>query len=137
MKNNALKFKGVNVIHCSQLIQAISCGGEMEDAMDILDWMSDHGIKPDGPIYLCLLKPCRNISNGKKTHRHIVSSQTQWNLKLQNSLLNMYSKCGSMDHARFIFNNMKVRDVISWNAMIGGYSQNGNIKKALELFKCM
>ena len=88
-------------------------------------------------LYLCLLKPCRNLAIGKKIHEHIISSRTEWNVKLQTSLLNMYSKCGSMDDARSVFDSMEVRDVISWNAMIGGYAQNGNGKEALELFKQM
>src|SRR5438309_1930077 len=49
----------------------------------------------------------------------------------------MYAKCGSIDNARSVFDSMQSKDVISWNAMIGGYAQNGDGRKALELFKQM
>lgn len=42
-----------------------------------------------------------------------------------------------MVDARSVFDSMEMRDVISWNAMIGGYAQNGNGNEALELFKQM
>ena len=137
IKNKEFKFERVNVINCAQLIQALSYGGKMEDAMDVLDWMGENGIKPDSPLYLCLLKPCRNLATAKKIHAHIISSHTEWHAKLQNSLLNVYLKCGSMGDARSVFDSMEERDVISWNAMIGGYAQNGNGKEAFELFKQM
>ena len=56
---------------------------------------------------------------------------------MRNSLLNMYLKCGSMNEAQSIFDNMESRNIITWNAMISGYGQNGNGKESIELFKQM
>ena len=56
---------------------------------------------------------------------------------MRNSLLNMYSKCGSMNEAHSIFDNMESRNIITWNAMISGYGQNGDGKKSIELFEKM
>ncbi|KAJ6711344.1 hypothetical protein OIU79_007742 [Salix purpurea] len=39
--------------------------------------------------------------------------------------------------ARALFNEMPERNVVSWNAMIAGYSQNNQPKEALELFHSM
>jgi len=36
-----------------------------------------------------------------------------------------------------IFDSMKSKDIVSWNAMISGYVQNGSGNDALELFKKM
>ena len=48
---------------------------------------------------------------------------------MKNSLLNMYSKCGSMNEAQSIFDNMESKNIVSWTAMISGYRQNGNGKE--------
>jgi pentatricopeptide repeat protein len=56
---------------------------------------------------------------------------------MKNSLLNMYSKCGSMNEAQSIFGNMQSKNIISWNSMIAGYGQNGKGIEALKLFKQM
>src|SRR6202041_1543521 len=58
-------------------------------------------------------------------------------IEMRTCLLNMYAKCGSIDDARSVFDNMESRNVVSWNAMIAGYAQTGNGKDALELFKQM
>jgi len=39
-------------------------------------------------------------------------------LMLQNSLINMYSKCGSVEEAQKIFVKIKQPNVISYTAMI-------------------
>ena len=50
----------------------------------------------------------------------------------------MYSRCGPINEAWTIFDEMKLwKDVISWNAMIGGYAAHGFFEEALELFKLM
>ena len=109
VKNKELKFE-INVINCAQIIQALSCDGRMDDAMNVLEWMDKNRIKPNAQLYVCLLKPCKNLVIGKRIHSHIIKTQTQWNIQLENTVLNMYSKCGSIDDARYIFDNMQSKD---------------------------
>jgi pentatricopeptide repeat protein len=52
-------------------------------------------------------------------------------------LIDMYAKCGSIEKAREVFDKMHHRDVVSWNAMIGGYAMHGYGKEALKLFEKM
>ena len=54
-----------------------------------------------------------------------------------NSLMNMYSKCGSLENARSIFDGMESKNIITWNAMIAAYGQHGNGKEALDLYHQM
>ncbi|EEF46630.1 pentatricopeptide repeat-containing protein, putative [Ricinus communis] len=51
-----------------------------------------------------------------------------------NMLINVYSKCGRIDCARKVFDKMLGRSLVSWNTMIGTYTQNGEEQKALGLF---
>ncbi|XP_077243694.1 pentatricopeptide repeat-containing protein At4g13650-like isoform X2 [Tasmannia lanceolata] len=53
---------------------------------------------------------------------------------LYNSLLVFYNKCGSIEVSKILFETMPSRDLVSWNAMISGYNQNGCAWEALELF---
>ena len=45
----------------------------------------------------------------------------------------MYSKLGSLEHARFLFEKMPKRDCVVWNTMVSAYSQNGYPKESMEL----
>ena len=43
-----------------------------------------------------------------------------------NSLMTMYTKCGYVEDAQQVFDEMLECDLVSWNFMIVGYSQNGH-----------
>jgi pentatricopeptide repeat protein len=43
----------------------------------------------------------------------------------------MYAKCGSIDDAFRVFNELPSRDIVSWNAMLGGYAMHGHAKEAI------
>jgi pentatricopeptide repeat protein len=52
----------------------------------------------------------------------------------------MYVKCGDVRDARSVFNELSAIDLVSWTAMIVGYTQRGNPSEALKLFmdeKCV
>ncbi|KAL5067680.1 hypothetical protein RYX36_018567 [Vicia faba] len=55
-------------------------------------------------------------------------------LSVANSFLTMYVKCGKVDYARQLFDEIPVKDLITWNAMISGYAQNGHARNVLELY---
>lgn len=47
----------------------------------------------------------------------------------------MYAKCGEINYARHVFDEMPHRNVVSWSGMIYGYVQIGEDEEALKLFK--
>jgi pentatricopeptide repeat protein len=51
-----------------------------------------------------------------------------------NALITLYAKCGFLDDAWQSFDKMVKRDVVSWTAMIAGYSHYGHFDKGLEIF---
>ncbi|KAF5200349.1 Pentatricopeptide repeat-containing protein, partial [Thalictrum thalictroides] len=51
------------------------------------------------------------------------------------SLVDMYGKCGNIEDLERAFSEMLVRNLITWNAMIGGYAHQGRVDRALALFK--
>lgn len=58
-------------------------------------------------------------------------------LSLNNSLITTYAKCGKLDMARYLFQQMTERCLTSWNAMIGAYAMHGNYMEVLKLFDHM
>ncbi|KNA24094.1 hypothetical protein SOVF_018980 [Spinacia oleracea] len=51
-----------------------------------------------------------------------------------NPLINMYSKNGMIDSAKYVFDNVGEKDNVSWVAMISGLSQNGREEQSIRLF---
>ncbi|XP_047940318.1 pentatricopeptide repeat-containing protein At5g04780, mitochondrial-like isoform X2 [Salvia hispanica] len=79
----------------------------------------------------------RAIQPRKSSHAQIILFGLQSDTSTSNMLINFYSKCGAVDHARKVFDEMRLRSVVSWNTMIGAYTQNGNGEAALSLFARM
>ncbi|KAK4850944.1 hypothetical protein QYF36_011226 [Acer negundo] len=52
-----------------------------------------------------------------------------------NSLLSLYLKCGRVADAVELFDEMPVRDTVSWNTMVSGFLRNGDFDKGFGLFK--
>nr|XP_043609653.1 pentatricopeptide repeat-containing protein At4g39952, mitochondrial [Erigeron canadensis] len=48
------------------------------------------------------------------------------------SFVYMYSKCGCVENARKVFDEMRVRDVVAWTALVIGYVQNGECENGLK-----
>lgn len=74
---------------------------------------------------------------GKSCHAQVIQFGLQIDPSTSNMLINLYSKCGVLDYSRKVFDEMRVRSVVSWNTMISTYTQNGNGKGALRLFTRM
>ncbi|XP_022760222.1 pentatricopeptide repeat-containing protein At4g02750-like [Durio zibethinus] len=57
-----------------------------------------------------------------------------FDLIVQNAVIDLLMRCGEVDLARRVFNEMEGKDLVSWNSMISGYGSNGRVDLARELF---
>ncbi|KAH6558457.1 hypothetical protein KP509_1Z062400 [Ceratopteris richardii] len=91
-------------------------------------------------IYSSALKACNhsgNLKQGRIVHDSIVQSGLQSDLILDNTLIDMYAKCGSVAEAHNVFYSMPKPDIVSWGALIAGYAAYGPSDIAFELFNGM
>ncbi|PON76477.1 DYW domain containing protein [Parasponia andersonii] len=75
--------------------------------------------------------------NGMQIHGLCVKSGFEWVIVVGNSLVDVYAKCGRIMDAAQMFDTTPHRNLITWNAMIAGYTLEGNGKRALILFRKM
>ena len=59
------------------------------------------------------------------------------NVYVGSSLISFYAKCGAVEEARMVFDSLPEKNTVTWNALLGGYSQNGMVVASVELFKEM
>lgn len=74
------------------------------------------------------------LHQGKWVHGYVIKNGIELNSYLVTALVDMYSKCGFIDDARYIFDECSIIDLVSWTAMIVGYTQHGYPNQALNLF---
>ncbi|KAK6240300.1 hypothetical protein SCA6_005689 [Theobroma cacao] len=66
-------------------------------------------------------------------HGYVVKRGLASDPYVQNALMDMYCRMGKIQISKTIFDNMEVRDIVSWNTMITGYVICGHHDNALLL----
>ncbi|KAK0597127.1 hypothetical protein LWI29_022049 [Acer saccharum] len=108
--------------------------------LHVLDLIHRGSLEPDRSLYNTLFKKCtllKKLDEARIVHAHINASLFKDDLVMQNTILNTYCKCGSLDDAHKLFEEMPVKDMVTWTALITGYSQNDQSRNALVLFPQM
>ncbi|CAN8229083.1 unnamed protein product [Cochlearia groenlandica] len=93
--------------------------------------------KPDEITVVSCLSACSQIGaleSGRWIHVFIKNSRIKLNVRVCTALIDMYSKCGSLEEAVLVFNDTPRKDIVAWNAMIAGYAMHGYSQDALRLF---
>ncbi|XP_039132290.1 pentatricopeptide repeat-containing protein At3g57430, chloroplastic-like isoform X2 [Dioscorea cayenensis subsp. rotundata] len=99
--------------------------------------MESLGIQPTVATLPLVLKACSRLHDvdfGKKIHSDIIMFDFTEDVRIRTALIDFYCKCGFLDVALELFEEMPKRDVVSWNAMICGYVGNQKYDDALFLF---
>ena len=110
-------------------------------ALKCVEQMQTEGLSPNAVTFICILKACGSIGaigKGKQIHEEIVSKGILGEyFELSNALVDMYAKCGVLAKAQEVLDELDIRVVISWNALIAGYAQQGKVHEALCCFEEM
>ncbi|KAK4278835.1 hypothetical protein QN277_016624 [Acacia crassicarpa] len=108
-------------------------------ALDLVRQMQNYGEIPNSVTFTNILPACARLSflhTGKELHARITRAGYAFDLFISNALTDMYSKCGSLNLAQNVF-DISVRDEVSYNILILGYSQTIDCLESLNLFKEM
>ncbi|XVF14669.1 hypothetical protein REPUB_Repub09cG0081600 [Reevesia pubescens] len=86
------------------------------------------------PVYARL----GDIDGGKIVHSYVIKSGLEAHTLVGNALISMYAKCGLVKRdAHATFCSIADKDVVSWNAIIAGFSENNFVDDAFRLFREM
>ncbi|XP_057966401.1 pentatricopeptide repeat-containing protein At1g62260, mitochondrial [Malania oleifera] len=129
-----------NQVTWNSMISGYEKNGDYRDAIRLFTQMQNEGGRPDRHTLSSLLSVCAGfvaLHLGMQFHQQVIKAVIA-DVPINNSLITMYSRCGEIIEARAIFDEMNLqKDVISWNAMIGGYASHGFASEALDLFRVM
>ncbi|XP_059283189.1 pentatricopeptide repeat-containing protein At5g66520-like [Lycium ferocissimum] len=117
-------------VHCGKAKEAIRLFIEMEEM----------GLRANEVTVVAVLAACADLGElelGRRIHEYSNESGFRRNVHVCNTLIDMYIKCGCLEAAKYVFEEMKERTIISWSAMIQGLAMHGQADEALELFNEM
>ncbi|KAG9452668.1 hypothetical protein H6P81_005572 [Aristolochia fimbriata] len=129
-----------NLVTWSAAIGGFAQNGYDSEVLELLQLMQETGVEPSDRTLASILPACarlQNLSIGKAMHGYIVRHGYMSNSYVVNGLIDVYRRCGDMSAAFKIFSKFSSRTAASFNTMIVGYCDNGEIRKAKELFDQM
>lgn len=111
-----------------------------EEALECFRKMQLAGVDPDYVTIVAVLTACANLGalgQGLWVHRYVIRRDFGEKTRLSNSLIDLYARCGSIDFALQVFDEMPKRSLVSWNSLIVGFAVNGHAENAIEYFSTM
>ncbi|KAK1403543.1 Pentatricopeptide repeat-containing protein [Heracleum sosnowskyi] len=102
---------------------------DVEDALSFACKINSSGVKFDAVTYTTVLSRCAHNEEfcfGSQLHSLVLKCGMEGEIYIGNALITLYTKWGKMVEADKLFKYMPKKDLVSWNAMLSGYSQEGN-----------
>jgi len=130
----------LNVVSWTSIVACCAQNGRDLEAVDLFREMQAQGIEPNSVTIPCVLPAFANVAalmHGRSAHCFVLRKGFFHDIYVGSALVDMYAKCGRVRDGRKIFDAMPSRNVVSWNAMIGGYAMHGEAASAVQLFHSM
>ncbi|MBA0599398.1 pentatricopeptide repeat-containing protein At5g16860 [Gossypium raimondii] len=134
--------KGIcDIVSWNSIVAAYTQSRDAKNAVELFRiMMNDSEIHPDIVSLVNVLPACGSLGaslHGMQLHAFALRRGLFEDVFVGNALMDMYAKCRMIEQANKVFESMEVKDVVSWNAMVTGYSQAGRFEEALGLFEKM
>lgn len=109
-------------------LESFTCFRKMQASGDL---------HPDNITLINLLPSCAQVGAllpVKSIHGFAIRKEFLPHLVLETTLIDMYGKLQELRLAKQIFDQMSLKNLISWNAIVAAYVRNGQSRQALKLF---
>lgn len=127
-----------NPVSWTALIAGYARNGMGHEALKLFWEMMMLQIRPDQYTFSSCLCACASIASlkhGKQIHAYLIRTCFRPNTIVVSSLVDMYSKCGSLEIGKQVFALMgDKQDVVLWNTMISALAQHGHGEEAMKFF---
>ncbi|XVE81688.1 hypothetical protein DITRI_Ditri15bG0085500 [Diplodiscus trichospermus] len=110
------------------------------EALYLFNEMQISLVKPNEVTLVALIGACADVgalSQGIWAHVYLLKYSIKLNYYVGTALIDMYSRCGCLDLAYQLFDQLPERDILCYNAMIGGFAIHGYGHRALQLYEQM
>lgn len=111
--------------------------GRFREALSL--YISSHksGDRSDNIVVTAAIKACAQLSNmylGSSLHTQMYKHGYSSDVYVGTSLVGFYSRLDGIQIARKVFDEMPVRNVVSWNTILAAYLKDGFLESARKVF---
>ncbi|PKI66704.1 pentatricopeptide repeat-containing protein At5g55740, chloroplastic [Punica granatum] len=125
-----------NVVAWNSMIVGCVQNGMNELAIGLFHDMREEGVDPSRVTISSLLSASANlgvVEEGKQGHAISIIGGLELDSILGTSIVNFYTKVGLIWDAEVAFKTLMDKDLVTWNLLISGYVQHGQVPKALDM----
>lgn len=131
------RMENKNAVSWCALLGGYCQNGEFQAVLDLFQKMD---AEDNQYSFSTVLRACAGLAaamQGKELHCRFLRIRGGRNVVVESALVDLYAKCGLVGYAHRVFSNATTKNLITWNAMICGFAQNGQAGKAIEMFEEM
>ncbi|KAI3893369.1 hypothetical protein MKX03_017083 [Papaver bracteatum] len=131
---------GKTAVTWTTIIMGYARSGKSEVSLHLFHQMRETDVIPDRYVLSSVISACSVLNflkGGKQIHAYVLRNGTETDISVINVLIDFYSKCCKVKIGRKLFDEMPVKNVVSWTTMIAGYMQNSFHQDAMKLFSEM
>ncbi|KAF8400271.1 hypothetical protein HHK36_013568 [Tetracentron sinense] len=131
-----------DMVAWTAMVTGYSQNAKPREALRLFERMRDSGVETDEVTLVGVISACAQLGAAKyATWIRDIAEQAglgpATNVVVGSALIDMYSKCGSVEEAYQVFKGMNERNVFSYSAMIVGFAMHGRAEAAMQLFSEM
>ncbi|CAA0397248.1 unnamed protein product [Arabidopsis thaliana] len=118
-------------------LDSICREGKVKKAVEIIKSWRNEGYVVDLPRLFWIAQLCGDaqaLQEAQVVHEFITSSVGISDISACNSIIEMYSGCGSVEDALTVFNSMPERNLETWCGVIRCFAKNGQGEDAIDTF---
>ncbi|KAK3015778.1 hypothetical protein RJ639_005433 [Escallonia herrerae] len=127
-----------NVAVWNAMISAYAQNRESADAFELFRKMPRDDVQRNVITFVSII-PCSedlgSTLHGESVHACIIKEGLENQLSVVTALLSMYGKLGDLYSAKFLFDQMPHRNLLTWNSIVSAYVHNGLYDASLAAFR--
>lgn len=129
-----------NLVTWSTMISGYARNNCFEKVVELFEVIQAEGLMANETVMVGVISSCAHsgaLAIGEKAHEYVMRNNLSLNLILGTALVDMYARCGNVEKAVKVFEQLVEKDVLCWTALIAGLAMHGYAEKALWYFSEM
>ncbi|GFS43884.1 pentatricopeptide repeat (PPR) superfamily protein [Actinidia rufa] len=130
------RIKSPDVVAWTAMITCLDQQGQKQEAARLFLLMRDTSLRPNQFTLASLVSAAADLDPHycESIHACVYKYGFESENVVNNALVAMYAKIGSVDNGYRVFAAMSARDVVSWNALLSGFHDSGTCDQGLKIF---
>lgn len=130
------RIQNPDIVAWTSMISCLDQQGWKQEAANLFLLMRDIGLRPNQYTLSSLVSTAADLNPhySESIHCCVFKYGFQFDTSVNNALITMYMKIGSVENGCRVFDSMSNRDLVSWNALFTGFYGNETCDQGLRIF---